>query len=198
MRCRATQAVVVHGDKYRKQIDGFRNMADSFPTCLAFTLREEGGWIDNPLDPGGATNCGITLASFRDWKQNPLLECSDLRAIGADQVHEFYYTVFWLAMEAPNLPLGPDLMLFDQAVNSGVSRSIKILQGVLDIPIDGEIGPLTLAAVLAVDPAVLVTSLTAAQIVFYQNLAEFTVFGTGWIKRVEARQIAATALMTVS
>jgi len=45
-------------------------MADAFDTCLAFTLRAEGGYVDDPADPGGATNMGITLATFRQWSDD--------------------------------------------------------------------------------------------------------------------------------
>jgi hypothetical protein len=38
-------------------------MEDRFESCLAFTLRQEGGYVDDPADPGGATNMGITLVS---------------------------------------------------------------------------------------------------------------------------------------
>jgi lysozyme family protein len=48
-------------------------MADGFDACLAFTLREEGGYVDDPADPGGATNMGITLATYRQWSDNPQL-----------------------------------------------------------------------------------------------------------------------------
>jgi hypothetical protein len=48
-------------------------MADRFDACLAFTLREEGGYVDDPADPGGATNMGITLATYRQWSDNPQL-----------------------------------------------------------------------------------------------------------------------------
>ena len=49
-------------------------MDDNFDACLAFTLKEEGGYSDNPADPGGATNMGITLATYRQWSDNPTLD----------------------------------------------------------------------------------------------------------------------------
>ena len=48
-------------------------MPDRFDACLAFTLREEGGYVDDPADPGGATNMGITLATYRQWSDDPAL-----------------------------------------------------------------------------------------------------------------------------
>jgi Glycosyl hydrolase 108 len=47
-------------------------MADRFEPCLEFTLREEGGYVDDAADPGGAANMGITLATYREWSDNPI------------------------------------------------------------------------------------------------------------------------------
>ena len=48
-------------------------MADSFSICVAFTLNSEGGYVNNPADPGGATNLGITLTTYREWADDPAL-----------------------------------------------------------------------------------------------------------------------------
>ena len=56
-------------------------MEEDFSTCLAFTLREEGGFVDNPEDPGGATNMGITLTTYRTWSDDPLASATVLRAM---------------------------------------------------------------------------------------------------------------------
>jgi len=45
-------------------------MADIFDICLAFTLRQDGGYVDDPADPGGATNMGIILATYREWSED--------------------------------------------------------------------------------------------------------------------------------
>ena len=57
---------------------------DDFQTCLAFTLSQEGGFVDDPYDPGGATNMGITLATYQEWFPNGTV--ADLRAIDAATV----------------------------------------------------------------------------------------------------------------
>ena len=48
-------------------------MEDRVGSCLAFTLHQEGGYVDNRADPGGATNMGITLATYREWSDDPHL-----------------------------------------------------------------------------------------------------------------------------
>ena len=50
-----------------------RLRADRFEICFAFTLREEGGYVDDPANPGGATNTGITLATYGKWSDDPHL-----------------------------------------------------------------------------------------------------------------------------
>jgi lysozyme family protein len=47
-------------------------MANTFDICVTFTLREEGGYVDDPSDPGGATNMGVTLATYRQWSDDPI------------------------------------------------------------------------------------------------------------------------------
>ena len=54
-------------------------MADQFDPCLGFTLAQEGGYVDDPADPGGATNMGITLATLRHWDHDPALGPVDVR-----------------------------------------------------------------------------------------------------------------------
>lgn len=173
-------------------------MADTFPTCLAFTLQHEGAWSNDPRDPGGCTMQGITLPSFQQWKQICTLGCDDLRAITPSDVQAFYLAMQWQPLDAQNLPLGVDLMVFDAGVNMGIGRSAKILQQQIGVADDGVIGPATMTAVLAVEPATLIASLASAQTVFYHALADFSVFGTGWINRVNARQAAAVAMMSTS
>ncbi len=48
-------------------------MADRFDVCLAFTFLQEGGYVDNPADPGRATNMGITLTTYQQWSRDPKL-----------------------------------------------------------------------------------------------------------------------------
>ena len=55
--------------------------ADNFDTCLAFTLKAEGGYSDNPADPGGPTNMGITLATYRQWSDDPNLAALQVQDI---------------------------------------------------------------------------------------------------------------------
>jgi lysozyme family protein len=173
-------------------------MADSFDKCLAITLRAEGGWSNNPSDSGGCTMLGVTLPAYCEWKRNPKLTCADLHMISMVEVHDFYHTTFWQRTMAEDLPLGVDLMVFDAAVNMGVSRSVRLLQIALGVIEDGAIGPVTIAAALDVEPLVLINLLALRQTAFYRSLENYTMFGNGWINRLHTRRAAAVAMMSIS
>jgi lysozyme family protein len=88
-------------------------------------------------------------------------------------------------VKADALPAGLDLAVFDLAVNSGPGRAARLLQRVLDVREDGVIGPETLAAATARDPAATVRALTEERLRFLQRLKTWKTFGRGWRRRVE-------------
>jgi lysozyme family protein len=163
-------------------------VADTFLVCLAFTLGQEGGWSDNPDDPGGCTMKGVTLPTYCAWKHDDTLSCDDLRNITDDEVTDLYHDDYWQHAQGDTLPPGLDLMVFDAAVNMGVSRSVRLLQQQLPgVDADGCMGPKTLAAVRQTNVVTLIGSLGAAHIEFYRHLPTYPIFGKGWMGRVGAR-----------
>lgn len=175
-------------------------MDQNFEASLLFCLKQEGGFSDDPHDPGGATFEGITLAEFRDFIGAQTATAADLQNISPGMVSNIYYTNYWTVVEAPSiLPDGIDLSVFDMGVNAGPSRSIKLLQAALGVNADGVIGPLTLAALndpgVVDDPVSLLRQLAHRQGDFYRSLSTFRYFGKGWITRANARFNAAVALL---
>ena len=168
-------------------------MSNNFQACLAFTLQQEGGFVDDPYDPGGATNMGITLATFQRY--SPTATVADLQAIDQATVAMIYQFGYWQPSQAPAFAPGVDLMMFDMSVNAGPGRAAKLLQQCLGVAMDGDIGPITLAAAQAKDPIGLIKSLGSAQYWFYRDLSTWANFGRGWTARVKAREDAATALV---
>ncbi len=165
-------------------------LADRFAACLPFVLKAEGGFVNNPQDPGGATNQGITLATFRHYTDlNASVD--DLKAVTPETVARIYRTGYWAAVKGDQLQAGVDLMLFDMAVNSGPAQSVKLLQRACMITEDGFLGPATLAASQAVPLA----AVYAEQEAFYRSLHNFPTFGAGWLKRLDARYNAALAMV---
>jgi lysozyme family protein len=174
-------------------------MAEIFDACLAFTLREEGGYVDDPADPGGATNMGITLATYRQWSGDPNLAPAQVQDMTLRTVRAIYRTLYWNPLRADDLPAGVDLSVFDMGVNAGIWASAKLLQqaiGFTGDAVDGWIGPETLAAVDKFDARVLVDDLAERQTAYYRSLPDFTTFGTGWLNRAAARRSAALAMIT--
>lgn len=167
-------------------------MIDRFSACLAFTLREEGGFVNDPRDPGGATNKGITLATYRRYVPDATVDA--LRHISDADVARIYRAGYWQAVQGDELPAGVDLMCFDFAVNAGPGRAVRQLQAAAGAVVDGAIGPRTLAAVRAMPAADLCRVLSGLQRQYYATLANFGFFGRGWLKRTEFRLSMALAM----
>ena len=123
----------------------------SFDTALAFTLKEEGGYSDNPSDHGGATMHGITQRTYDDYRANLGLPSAPVLGISDDDVSTIYRGEYWDAVRGDSLPEPLDIVCFDSAVNSGGPHAAKWLQRAVNVSIDGDIGPQTLAAVAQCD-----------------------------------------------
>ena len=173
-------------------------MADMFDACLAFTLREEGGYVDDPADPGGATNMGITLATYRQWSDNPELGSAQVQDMTARTARAIYRSLYWNPVRADALPMGVDLSVFDMGVNAGIWASARLLQRALGFTgeeVDGCVGPETLGAAAKCDARALVNDLAERQTAYYETLSDFPTFGTGWLDRTRARLDAALAMV---
>ncbi|RWF74504.1 MAG: hypothetical protein EOQ34_05085 [Mesorhizobium sp.] len=159
--------------------------------CLKTVLAYEGGWSDNPKDPGGATMKGITLATFRRYK--PGATKTQLRNIAQSDVEHIYGVGFWDPIRGNDLPFGVDLATMDYGVNSGPSRAVKDLQRVVGAAVDGQMGPGTLKAVILADNKATIQKLCARRLSFMQGLKIWKTFKRGWSRRVadvEAKAVA--------
>ncbi|GGB00805.1 hypothetical protein GCM10011491_31250 [Brucella endophytica] len=158
-------------------------MDRNFERALSCVLKHEGGWADNPADPGGATMKGVTLATFRRYVK-PNATKADLRKITDAQLSTIYRRHYWDAVAGAELPDGVDYAVFDFAVNSGPSRAAKYLQAVAGVTQDGKIGPATLKAVRAKAHASVIHELCDNRLAFLQRLDTWKTFGKGWSSRV--------------
>jgi lysozyme family protein len=156
---------------------------DNFEQCLAFVLKSEGGYVNNPRDPGGRTNLGVTQKVWEAWVGRPVTE-DEMKALGPEDVAPLYKKEYWDKINGDALPLGVDYGVFDMAVNSGVSRAIKTLQQVLGVSQDGQLGPASLAALEASNPREVATAVCEARLAFLQSLPTYDTFGKGWSRRV--------------
>lgn len=167
-------------------------MDRNFSRALSLVLKSEGGWSDNPADPGGATMKGVTLANFRRYVKADATK-TDLRRISDDQVATVYRRFYWDAVAAAELPDGVDYAVFDFAVNSGPGRAAKYLQATVGVSQDGRIGPATLAAARARPGGVVIDQLCDARLTFLKRLPTWATFGRGWSDRV--RSVRTQALL---
>jgi lysozyme family protein len=114
--------------------------------CLKYILDNEKGFVDNPKDPGGATNFGITLKLLSDFRGH---QCSveDLKVIQMPEVEAVYKKYFWVPLQLETVPQIQATCFMDFAVNRGNFNAIKALQQALGFAVvDGKMGPKTLAS----------------------------------------------------
>jgi lysozyme family protein len=162
----------------------------NFARSLQEVRQHEGGWVDHPSDPGGATMKGITLANFRRFIKLNATK-ADLRAITDEQVAVVLRRQYWDAVLGAVLPSGVDYAVFDFAVNSGPKRAITYLQQTVGTLQDGVLGPATLAAVKTFDPRLLIDRLNDKRLNYMRRITHkgkllWPTFGTGWSRRVAA------------
>lgn len=157
----------------------------TFDQAFHQLLGHEGGYSDHMADPGGATMWGVTERVARAHGYQGAMR--DLPVALAKQI---YRASYWDAVKADELPAVARYSVFDAAVNSGVSQSVKWLQRALGVADDGAIGPKTLAAAQAVDGQALKAKMLGARLQFMTDLATWPSFGRGWARRVAALLVA--------
>lgn len=161
-------------------------MAD-FLRALPFVLKHEGGWSDDPADPGGATNFGITLAVAQ---HHGIMTKDALHAITPDQVSSIYRADYWHfdAVEDQRVAT----KLFDLVVNMGLGGAVRLAQMAMNtcgacLTVDGGWGPRTLACLNTMAPDRMLTLLCAAAAARYQDIVDHrpasSKFLRGWLAR---------------
>jgi lysozyme family protein len=143
--------------------------AENFQACLREILKHEGGYVDHPKDPGGATNLGITIGTLRAWRGGHVTKM-DVRALTVNEAGQIYRKKYWDAVGGDAIAAGADLATCDYAVNSGPGRG----------------RPAYAAAVKAVgrDPVAQVKHICAGRRAFLMRLKTWSTFGKGWSRRV--------------
>jgi lysozyme family protein len=159
-----------------------------FEKCLPDTLVQEGGYSNDPHDPGGMTMYGIIQREYDVKRRAWGLPTQWVKNISKAEYQTIYYTDYWLPY-CPNLPAGLDLEFFDLAVNGGPHRAVVTLQRVLGIAADGQWGPITDEAVKTLTAASnipkAIVNYKVQREAFYRSLGTFRYFGTDWIRRSE-------------
>ena len=147
----------------------------NFEQAMARLLPIEGGYVNDPNDPGGETKYGICK------RDHPDVDIANLTPEGAMAI---YKAEFWDVIEGDLLPFSVADQLLDFAVNGGIQTSIRKGQDAVGVADDGHWGPVTRAAVKATNPAVFCLKFAALKIRYYTKLTKFSNYGAGWMNRV--------------
>jgi len=169
-------------------------MQSNWDNSFKLMLKSEGGFVNHPSDPGGMTNLGVTKATWENWVGRESDE-AEMRGLTPEKVEPLYKKKYFDAVRGDELPVGLDYLMFDFAVNAGAGRSIKTLQTAVGVTPDGGFGPMTMAAVQAVDPVDLIERFSQAKEDFYRSLTTFATFGKGWLNRVADVKVKASAML---
>lgn len=175
-------------------------MNSNFDASITLVLKSEGGFVDNPADPGGATNMGITRRTLADWRGvSPWwkLAVPAVQALGVDEAKLIYKARYWDVIRGDDLPKGLDYAVFDFAVNSGPQKAVEVLQKIIGVKVDGIVGPLTIAATQK-SVATNILELCTERLDFLQSLPTWATFGAGWRNRVESARAAAMAMYSAT
>jgi lysozyme family protein len=168
----------------------------TFDHCLKIVLKHEGGFVNHPQDPGGATNLGITKATYERWVKRTV-SVEDIKALTIKDVEPIYRKQYWDRMSCDQLPVGIDLIVFDFGVNAGPSRAVRFLQKIVKAKEDGVLGPRTISAALNIhNPVVAIMEFKTLRLDYYRRLSTFPVFGKGWSRRTEEVTEEALSMLT--
>ena len=170
-------------------------MISNWKKSFELLLKSEGGYVNNPADPGGMTNLGVTKATWENWVGRSSDE-AEMRGLTPEKVEPLYKKKYWDAVRADELPAGLDYLMFDFAVNAGAGRAIKTLQSSVGATPDGGFGSMTMAAVQALNPQELIEKFSQAKEDFYRSLSTFPTFGKGWLNRVAEVKVKASGMLS--
>ena len=159
-----------------------------FERCLDLVLKSEGGWVNNPADPGGETNLGVTKRVWEEYVGHPV---DTMKNLTKELVAPLYEQKYWRPCYGEILPRGLNFVVFSMGINAGTGRSIKLLQSSIGCVPDGVIGPKTRELIFASNSATLINKFSESRREYYRSLKNFPVFGKGWLNRVDHEETQA-------
>lgn len=177
-------------------VAAIRNEWTRFMRCHDIMRVNEGGYVDHPDDPGGATNMGVTQRTYDAWRTRNSKPVRSVRDIQEVEVQQIYFEGYWRAGHCEKMPDDASaLVLFDACVNHGNRQAMKFIQrgaGVPSANVDGRYGPQTAAAIARTDPPLLVRRALDARWAFFELImnrnAQLEAFRRGWRNRVDHLQ----------
>ena len=146
-----------------------------FDIYIERILGHEGGYVNNPNDPGGETKWGISKRSY------PTLV---IKSLSREDAIEIYRRDFWNRVEGESLPPALAYQALDAAINSGIGNAVRFLQRALGVADDGIVGPLTKARLRSVSEWDITALFIAERLEFMTKLNSWPSFGKGWARRI--------------
>ncbi len=165
----------------------------TFEKFHKFIIAAEGGFVDHPADPGGATKYGITLQTLSDWR-GTTVTAEDVMALERDEADAIFRTNYYTRCRCGELPERTAMVLYNTAVQSGPVRAVKLLQEAFNtlglklngepLKVDGIIGRNTVTAARKADATVLSSTYLDLFETYLRTLGNFHVFEKGWLNRI--------------
>lgn len=143
-------------------------MKANFPPSLKEVLKHEGGYVNHPKDPGGATNKGITQKTYDAYRKSKGQPARTVKEITDAEVSDCYRRDYWNVISLDGRESGVDLCLFDLSVNSGPGKAKQLDQATASVA----------------PPYDKVKAVCAKRMAFLRSLGTFQTFGKGWTRRV--------------
>ena len=168
-------------------------MQFTYDKALAQVFKDEGGYTNEATDPGGPTNWGITIHDARQyWK--PSATAEDVKNMPKSIAEAIYQKHYADPILYNDLPAGVDYTILDYAINSGISKAVKTAQTIVGVPVDGVMGPITLAKIKEYDAVSLINAIYQDRINFLKTLHTWSTYGHGWTNRCNNGRNLAVAL----
>lgn len=159
-----------------------------FAQALPVVLKFEGGYVNDPVDRGGATNKGITQTTYNAWRKDHGEAPRPVKLIEEAEVQAIYHARYWVAAKCDAVPWPLSVGHFDAAVNHGVANAWRIMQRALGVADDGKPGPITMHALQLANPPDLKWEWLKARAGFYARIVQGnppqSKFLRGWMNRV--------------
>ena len=149
----------------------------TFDDAFEALMVHEGGYANDPRDRGGETRYGISKRAY---------SAIDIKALTLADAKAIYRRDYWRPVGCEAVPEAVRFDLFDMAVHSGIHAAICTLQRAVGADEDGVVGPVSLAAIQGLAPAVLVARFNGARLTMMTELATWQTFGKGWARRIAA------------
>ena len=151
----------------------------NFEDAFTYVIGNEGGYSNNPADPGGETMYGVTkrVAAQHGYT-------GEMKDLTLEQARAIAKAGYWDTVRGDEMPYDVAEQVFDASYNSGPSQAIKWLQAAVDATVDGIFGSGTMAAVQAATPAVLIARFNGYRLDFLASLSTWQTFGKGWARRI--------------